>query len=212
VPALRSVNADQLTLAFAAPPASGAIVHPSASILHLGCRAPEVPRHTLPMDLCPTALGGDGRLFGRFLTFAESQIRFNHGGPVLDPASWKGCSTGGSYTPAGWFEAQTKGVVERRNEITVGWRALSKALAAQRDREPEIARQRDLAEAYRLYIYYAHAYSKPEDTAHVLTAYGAHIRDLGGDPTLVPVDEGVSWVNQIARVRAAERRPLAAAA
>lgn len=70
------------------------------------------------------------------------------------------------------------------------WPRLLSGRAEQRQVEPEVARARDLAEAYHYLDYYGAAYGEPEEgdawsPVPLIRRLGAEARELGGDPTLL---------------------------
>lgn len=78
------------------------------------------------------------------------------------------------------------------DDILVSWAHLLAGRAEQREIEPEVARARDLAHAYKYLDYFGEVYDDlphPEDWSPVplIRRLAEEARALGGDPTLLPV-------------------------
>jgi len=70
------------------------------------------------------------------------------------------------------------------------WPRLLAGRAEQREVEPDVARARDLAEAYHYLDYYGGVYEEPEESDEwspvpLIRRLAAEARELGGDPTLL---------------------------
>ena len=90
-----------------------------------------------------------------------------------------------------------KGCENWREKSRATWPALLAGRREQRHAEPEIARARDLAEAYHYLDYYGHVYAEPDFLGNDQTVSGSwradrfiaqlarQVLDLGGDPTLL---------------------------
>jgi len=84
--------------------------------------------------------------------------------------------------------ADGKGIRDFRTGESATWPQLLRALAAQREDEPHVARARDLAEAYHYLSYYSRAYGTPADAPpRLLENLRMAIGELGGDPAAVPM-------------------------
>jgi hypothetical protein len=122
------------------------------------------------------------------LALAEDALRYNQAPDprLVVPA---GHSRGlGSNGPIGLnsLSADGRDISDFRTGESATWPQLLRALAAQRQDEPRIARARDLAEAYHYLSYYSRAYGTPDDAPpHLLENLCRAIRGLGGDPTAV---------------------------
>jgi hypothetical protein len=84
--------------------------------------------------------------------------------------------------------ADGKGIRDFRTGESATWPQLLRALAAQREDEPHVARARDLAEAYHYLSYYSRAYGTPADAPpRLLENLRMAIGELGADPAAVPM-------------------------
>jgi hypothetical protein len=175
---------EQLSLLGDATAAETVRVAPSPKVLVYGANAPEVPRHRDAGALA-SASAETVRLM---LELTEDALRYNQApDPRLVVPEKRGRGIG-SNGPMGRnsLMADGKGIRHFRTDESATWPQLLRALAAQREDEPQIARERDLAEAYHYLHYYSRAYGTPEDAPpKLLENLRAAIRDLGGDPTLV---------------------------
>jgi hypothetical protein len=127
------------------------------------------------------------------LDFAENARRYNQAGrAVLDLSKRDGAGSNGpigSGGPSGSsLMASSKGVEVDGRLAT--WSRLLKGRQEQRDVEADIARARDLAEAYHYLDYYGHVYAEPQDgddwsPVPLIQRLAAEARQLGGDPTLL---------------------------
>jgi hypothetical protein len=161
-------------------------VAPTPRVLVHGANAPEVPRHR---DVGP--LGSAGVETVRLmLALAEAALRYNQApDPRLVVPENRGRGIG-SNGPIGRnsLTADGTGIRDFRTGESASWPQLLRALAAQRQDEPHVARARDLAEAYHYLSYYARAYGTPDDAPpHLLENLRVAIRGLGGDPAAVPM-------------------------
>jgi hypothetical protein len=160
-------------------------VAPTPGVLLAGANAPGVPRHR-DAGALGSASAETVRLM---LELTEDALRYNQApDPRLVVPEKRGRGIG-SNGPMGRnsLMADGKGIRDFRADESATWPQLLRALAAQREDEPQIARARDLAEAYHYVSYYSRAYGAPEDAPpKLLENLRAAIRDLGGDPTLVP--------------------------
>jgi hypothetical protein len=161
-------------------------VAPTPRVLVHGANAPEVPRHR---DVGP--LGSAGVQTARLmLALAEDVLRYSQApNPRLVVPAKRGRGIG-SNGPIGRnsLMADGKGIRDFRTGESATWPQLLRALAAHRVDEPHVARARDLAEAYHYLSYYARAYGTPDDAPPALLEnLRVAIRELGGDPTAVPM-------------------------
>jgi len=163
--------------------AAGATVRVAATphVLFLGSRAPEVPRHR-----DAGALG-----FARvetvrlMLELTEDALRYNQApNPRLVVPQKRGRGLGSNGPMGrGLLMADGKAINNFRTGESATWPQLLRALAGQRRDEPQVARARDLAEAYHYLSYYSRAYGTPADAPpKLLDNLRAAICELGGDP------------------------------
>ena len=124
------------------------------------------------------------------LDFAEEVRRYAQAPrPVLDLAKpgYSGASgRSGPGMPRLW--ATSRGI--EVDGALATWPRLLAGRAEQRQVEPEVARARDLAEAYHYLDYYGGAYEEPEvgdewSPVPLIRQLAAEARELGGDPTLL---------------------------
>jgi hypothetical protein len=160
-------------------------VAPTRKVLVHGANAPEVPRHR-----DAGALGSaSAETVRRMLELAEDALRYNQApNPrlMVPEKRTRGLASNGTIG-INSLTADGKGISDFRTGESATWPQLLRALAAQRRDEPHVARARDLAEAYHYLRYYCRAYGTPADAPpKLLENLRAAIRELGGDPTLVP--------------------------
>jgi hypothetical protein len=149
--------------------------------------APLFPHRHLPP--APSAMPGEGAWLAA-LDFAEEVRRYAQAPrPVLDLAkpAYSGVSgRSGPDMPSLW--ASSRGV--EVDGALATWPRLLAGRAEQREVEPEVARARDLAEAYHYLDYYGGVYDEPTDgedwsPVPLIRRLAAEARELGGDPTLL---------------------------
>jgi hypothetical protein len=161
-------------------------VSPTPQVLVYGANAPGVPRHR---DARPL---GSARVetVRLMLVLAEDALRYNQApNPRLILPAKQGHGLGNNG-PMGRnsLMADPSGIRDFKTGQSATWPQLLRALAAQRADEPQTARARDLAEAHHYLSYYAGAYGTPDDAPPVLLGeLRMAIRELGGDPTAVPM-------------------------
>ena len=182
-----------------APPSAGPIQVPiSRSVLYAGSRAHEetdfeVPlfphRHVPPR---PASLPDD-RLWLAALDFAEEQLRFGSASAVLDLTSTEGRSRYagrcGPSTPR--VMSSSRGV--EVDGILLSWSRVVAGRSEQREAEFEVAKARDLAEAYHYLDYFGRVYGEPEvddekswSPIPLIHRLAEEAIQLGGDPRLLP--------------------------
>jgi hypothetical protein len=176
---------EQLSLLGDAAADEAVRVAPTPRVLVYGANAPEVPRHR-----DAGRLGSAGVQTARLmLALAEDALRYNQApNPRLVVPDKRGRGIG-SNGPIGrdLLTADSKGIRDFQTGESATWPQLLRALAAQREDEPHVARARDLAEAYHYLSYYSRAYGTPDDAPpKFLDNLRAAIRELGGDPAAVP--------------------------
>jgi hypothetical protein len=160
-------------------------VTPTREVLLRGAGATSVPSHaaTGPIGTASAAT------VARMLVLAEDAARYNQApNPRLsiDPSLRRGL---GSNGPVGHSSlmADSSGIRDWKTGESVTWPQLLRTLAAQREDEPQVARSRDLAEAYHYLHYYSHVYGGPDDApGKLLSQLRDAIRELGGDPDAIP--------------------------
>jgi len=149
--------------------------------------APLVPhRHVQP---APAAMRDEG-VWLAALDFAEEVRRYSQAPlPVLDldkPGDSGASGRSGPGMPSLW--ATSRGV--EVDGALATWPRLLAGRAEQRQVEPEVARARDLAEAYHYLDYYGGVYEEPEESDEwspvpLIRRLAAEARELGGDPALL---------------------------
>jgi hypothetical protein len=127
------------------------------------------------------------------LDFAEEARRFNQAGvAVLDLSKRGGAGSNGPLGATGpgepMLHASSHGV--EVDGALASWPQLLAGRAEQREIELEVARARDLAEAYHYLDYYGRVYERhawPEGWSPVplIRRLATEARELGGDPTLL---------------------------
>lgn len=149
--------------------------------------APLLPHRHLPP--APPALPDEGAWLAA-LDFAEEVRRYAQAPrPVLDLAkpAYSGVSgRSGPDMPSLW--ASSRGI--EVDGALATWPRLLAGRAEQREVEPEVARARDLAEAYHYLDYFGGVYPEPTDGEEwspvpLIRRLAAEARELGGDPTLL---------------------------
>jgi hypothetical protein len=126
------------------------------------------------------------------LDFAEEARRFNQAGrAVLDLSRRDGAGSNGPIGSAGpsgpSLMASSRGVEVEGRLAT--WPQLLKGRREQREVEVDVARARDLAEAYHYLDYYGRVYGEQEEghregwsPVPLIRRLAAEARELGGDP------------------------------
>lgn len=124
------------------------------------------------------------------LDFAEDARRFNQAGrAVLDLTQRDGAGSNGPLGSGGpgrpSISASSRGVEVERRLAT--WPQLLRGRQEQRDLEPDVARARDLAEAYHYLDYYGRVYDEPEEgdtwsPIPLIRRLAEEACHLGGDP------------------------------
>jgi len=124
------------------------------------------------------------------LDFAEEVRRYAQAPrPILDldKPGYSGVSgRSGPGMPSLW--ATSRGI--EVDGALATWPRLLAGRAEQREVEPDVARARDLAEAYHYLDYYGGVYEEPEESDEwspvpLIRRLAAEARELGGDPTLL---------------------------
>ncbi len=125
------------------------------------------------------------------LDFAEEARRYNQAPRArLDLSGRDGAGSNGPIGRGGpdglSLMASGRGI-EVDGRLTT-WPQLLAGRSEQREVEPEVARARDLAEAYHYLDYYGHAYPEPAEgdtwsPVALIARIAAEARALGGDPT-----------------------------
>ena len=186
-----------------APAASESLEVPICwSVLHHGANARAEDRRGEPLfphrhvPPAPATLP-DEREWLAALDFAERARRSNQAGRAkLDLSKRDGAGSNGSMGSCGpgqvWVMASSRGIEvgEPPTSRLLTWPKLLAARSEQRAVEVEVARARDLAQAYHCLDYYGHVYPEPEEgdrwsPAPLIKRLAAEARDLGGDPTLL---------------------------
>jgi hypothetical protein len=181
-----------------APPSDEAIAVPICrAVLYSGCRAHSrgevdqplfAHRHIPPP---PPQLPDDAAWLAA-LEFAEEELRYKQSARAfldLEQCSGTGCCGGraGPSTPR--LMSSSRGI--EVDGILTTWSRLIKGRQEQRDVEFDLARARDLAEAYRLLDYYGHVYGDGPPYSHareewtpvpLIRRLAEEALDLGGDP------------------------------
>jgi hypothetical protein len=184
-----------------APASDGPIEVPICrSVLYSGAKArigngrgkPLFPHNHLPP--LPATLDDETHWLA-VLDFAETELRFNrpaHAILDLDSATGSGCSGGIAGPSSPTLMASSRGIEVDGRLIT--WPRLLKGRQEQRDVEFDVARARDLAEAYRLLDYYGHVYGDGPPYSHgreewtpvpLIRRLAEEAIDLDGSPNLM---------------------------
>ena len=137
----------------------------------------------------PPTMPGEGAWLAA-LDFAEEVRRYAQAPrPVLDldKPGYSGAS-GRSGPDMSSLWATSRGI--EVDGALATWPRLLAGRAEQREVEPEVARARDLAEAYHYLDYYGGVYPEPEENEKwspvpLIRRLAAEARELGGDPTLL---------------------------
>jgi hypothetical protein len=123
------------------------------------------------------------------LNFAEGDCRYDQAPRARFKATKPSRTGSGSCGPgAPRLTSLARGV--EVNGRLLGWSVVLAARTEQREVEPEVARARDLAQAYRYLDYYGRVYAEPTDgdewsPVPLMLRLAAEARELGGDPTLL---------------------------
>jgi hypothetical protein len=127
------------------------------------------------------------------LDFAEEARRYNQAGCArLDLSKRDGAGSNGPMGQGGpsgpMLMASSRGVEVDGRLAT--WPQLLGGRREQREVEPEVARARDLAEAYHYLDYYGRVYAEPEpddewSPVPFIRRLALEARQLGGDPSLL---------------------------
>jgi hypothetical protein len=127
------------------------------------------------------------------LDFAEEARRYNQAPrAILDLSERAGAGSNGPMGRGGprgpMLMASGRGVEVAGRLAT--WPQLLAGRQEQREVEPEVARARDLAEAYHYLDYYGRVYEEPEpgeewSPVPLIRRLALEARELGGDPTLL---------------------------
>lgn len=185
-----------------APPSAGPIEVPiCASVLYAGADARAEGdgdrllfphRHTPP---CPPALR-DEKAWLAALDFAEAELRYQQVPRAildLDRASGNGCSGARAAPNMPTLFSSSKGI--EVDGALVAWAQLVRGRREQREAEFEVARARDLAEAYHCLDYYGRVYGEPDERdgfdgigeqfspIPLVRSLAEEAIELGGDPT-----------------------------
>lgn len=173
----------------------------SPSVLYLGSRAhvhgrPDealFPHRYVPP--VPTKLPDEAAWLAA-LDFAEEQLRFKHAPcAILDFAqlSGTGCCGGRCGPSSPTLTSSSRGV--EVDGVMATWAQLLRGRQEQREVEFDLARARDLAQAYHCLDYYGHVYGEPEDRdgfdgigeqwspVPLIRGLAEEAIDLGGNPT-----------------------------
>jgi hypothetical protein len=188
-----------------APPSGGPIEVPiCAGVLRCGADAhadgdlerPLFPHRHTPR--CPPALG-DEAAWVAALDFAEDQLRYKQAGRAildLDRTSPKGCCGGRCAPSRPRLLASPRGI--EVDGALATWAQLLRGRREQREAEFEVARARDLAQAYHCLDYYGRVYGEPEERdgfdgigeqfspVPLIRRLAEEALKLGGDPTQLP--------------------------
>ena len=150
-------------------------VEPTCEVRYRGASAGAAHR-----DLAP--LPGVSESTARaMLDLAEDALRYDQAPkPRLDCSAQR---KGGSRGPVGrnGLMASARGIEDRETAARASWPQIMRGLREMREREPEIARARDLAEAIHYLDYYGRAYPDAETTERVCAPIRLAIVELGGD-------------------------------
>ncbi|HEY5052277.1 MAG TPA: hypothetical protein VII45_02595 [Solirubrobacterales bacterium] len=181
-----------------APPSEDTIAVPICrEVLYSGCRAHsggEVDQPLFAHRHIPSAPPQlpDEAAWVAALEFAEEELRYKQSARAvldLDQCSGTGCCGGraGPSTPR--LMSSSRGI--EVDGILTTWSRLIKGRQEQRDVEFDLARARDLAEAYRLLDYYGHVYGDGPPYSHgreewtpvpLIRRLAEEALDLGGEP------------------------------
>ena len=144
----------------------------------------------------PATVTGDP-VWLAMLDLTEDARRYNQAGrAVLDLTARNGAGSNGPIG-TGDLMLDGKGCENWRDKSRATWPALLTGRREQRNAEPDIARARDLAEAYHYLDYYGHFHAQPDFLGNDQTVSGSwradrfiaqlarQVLDLGGDPTLL---------------------------
>ncbi len=174
-------------------------VEPTRDVLYRGAGAISggvflFAHHHVPAR--PATVTGD-RVWLAMLDLAEDARRYNQAGrAVLDLTAKAGAGSNGPIG-TGDLMLDGKGCENWRDKSRATWPALLAGRREQRHAEPDIARARDLAEAYHYLDYYGHVYAQPDFLGNDQTVSGSwradrfiaglarQVLDLGGNPTLL---------------------------
>jgi hypothetical protein len=189
-----------------ASPSGGAIEVPiSASVLCSGSRAhvhgrpdePLLPHRYIPP--VPAKLPDEAAWLAA-LDFAEDQLRFKHAPCAifdLDRCSGTGCCGGRAGPSSPTLMSFSRGV--EVDGILATWAQLLRGRQEQREVEFDLARARDLAQAYHCLDYYGRVYGEPEERdgsggigeqwspVPLICSLAEEALELGGDPSRLPV-------------------------
>lgn len=126
------------------------------------------------------------------LDYAEETRRYEQSGRAvleLDSQSVRGPGgRSGPGEPRLWVDSRGVEI----NDTLIAWPPLLAGRTEQREIEPEVARARDLAQAYKYLDYFGEVYDKRphrEEWSPVplIRRLAEEARALGGDPTLLPL-------------------------
>jgi hypothetical protein len=139
----------------------------------------------------------EDRVWLAMLDLTEDARRYNQvSRAVLDLTAKAGAGSNGPIG-TGDLMLDGKGCENWRDKSRATWPALLAGRREQRHAEPDVARARDLAEAYHYLDYYGHVYAEPDFLGNDQTVSGSwradrfiaqlarQVLDLGGDPTLL---------------------------
>ena len=174
-------------------------VEPTWDVLYRGADATPAECSCSPTITCPRGpprSRGD-RVWLAMLDLTEDARRYNQASrAVLDLDKRDGAGSNGPIG-TGDLMLDGKGCENWREKSRATWPALLAGRREQRHAEPDIARARDLAEAYHYLDYYGHVYAEPDFLGNDQTVSGSwradrfiaqlarQVLDLGGDPTLL---------------------------
>jgi hypothetical protein len=139
----------------------------------------------------------DDRVWLAMLDLAEDARRYNQAGRAVLDLTAKGGAGSNGPIGTGDLMLDGNGCENWRDKSRATWPALLAGRREQRHAEPDIARARDLAEAYHYLDYYGHVYAEPDFLGNDQTVSGSwradrfiaqlagQVLDLGGDPTLL---------------------------
>lgn len=190
---------DAVQMNLLAPPADERLDVPvSWEVLYYGANAradrgrgePLFPHRYVPS---PPAKLPDEAEWLAALDFAEEARRYNQAGCArLDLSKRDGAGSNGPMGRGGpsgpMLMASSRGVeVDGR---LASWPQLLGGRQEQREVEPQVARARDLAEAYHYLDYYGRVYAEPEpddewSPVPFIRRLALEARQLGGDPSLL---------------------------
>lgn len=190
---------DAVQMNLLAPPADERLDVPvSWEVLYYGANAradhgrgePLFPHRYVPSP--PTKLPDEAEWLAA-LDFAEEARRYNQAGCArLDLSKRDGAGSNGPMGRGGpsgpMLMASSRGVeVDGR---LASWPQLLGGRREQREVEPQVARARDLAEAFHYLDYYGRVYAEPEpgdewSPVPFIRRLALEARQLGGDPSLL---------------------------